>query len=187
MVQKVGFPVRNAIHQTRASFTLLLMRNLVEVSLMQQHKYFSDILIRQVRQGFSGGELQVASPCPVEAVPAGSGMDLPLSKAKCWWECLWESVIKEEGKNLLGREVTTCERSTRFSKEEGGGAASEVRAEIPWQLVVQTGRSRDPPAASVGPGAGVCLHSCRVLGQAKCGCDQPVLVEGVPVQARSLE
>lgn len=127
-------------------------------------------------------------PCvQVEAVPADSRMDLPLSKAKCWLECLWGSIIKEEGKNLLGREVTTCERSTRVSKEEGGGAALEVRAEIPWQLVVQTGRSRDPPAASAGPGAGGCLHSWRVLDQAKWGCEQLVLVEGVPVQERGLE
>lgn len=50
-------------------------------------------------------------------------------------------------KNLLGREVTICERNTRVSKEEGGGAAPEVRLEIPRQLMVQTGRSRDPPAA----------------------------------------
>lgn len=82
MIEKVGFPVRNAIHQTQASFTLLLMRNLVEMSLRQQHKYFSDILIQEVWQGFSGGELPVASLCPVEAVPAGSTTDLLLSKAK---------------------------------------------------------------------------------------------------------
>lgn len=84
MVEKVGFPVRNTIHQTQASFTLLLMRNLVDISLSylcNNTNYYLTFSFKRCGKVLVVGRYRWL-PDPVETVPAGSRMDQPLSKAE---------------------------------------------------------------------------------------------------------
>jgi len=102
-------------------------------------------------EGFgSGGATVVASvrscqklpPCPVDLMPAGSKMDLPLAKAEPISDGGSTSGITQLRRGKKTWATATADRAksensanTKVGEEGGGGGAPGMRAEIPLQPV----------------------------------------------------